>query len=81
LGIRTIEAGPEGGSIDFKETTPVNPLNLVNLVQSDPRSYTLAGPNRLRFEHSLPTIAERQTYLEELLDNIATDPHKRAADA
>ena len=81
LGIRTIEAGPEGGSIDFKETTPVNPLSLVNLVQSDPRSYTLAGPTRLRFDHSLPNIQERQRYLEQLLDNIATDPNKRAADA
>ena len=81
LGIRTIEAGPEGGSIDFKETTPVNPLSLVNLVQSDPHSYTLAGPTRLRFEQSLPDIHERQRYLEELLDTIATDPNKRAADA
>jgi transcription-repair coupling factor (superfamily II helicase) len=81
LGIRTIEAGPDGGSIDFKETTPVNPLSLVQLVQSDPRSYKLTGATRLRFERSLPDIAERHRYLEQLLDNFTTDRNKSNADA
>ncbi|MFT4518531.1 MAG: transcription-repair coupling factor (superfamily II helicase) [Halioglobus sp.] len=73
LGIRTIEAGPEGGSIDFKETTRVNPMTLVTLVQSDPRTYKLSGPTRLRFEASLPDAEERQRYLEQLLDTFAAD--------
>ncbi len=81
LGIRTIEAGPDGGSIDFKETTPVNPLSLVKLVQSDPRSYKLAGATRLRFEHSSSNIQERHRYLEQLLDTFTTDHHKSSADA
>ena len=78
LGIRTIEAGPEGGSIDFKVTTPVNPMSLVELVQSDPRSFKLSGATRLRFEHSLPDIDERQRYLEQLMDTFATEPNKSA---
>jgi transcription-repair coupling factor (superfamily II helicase) len=76
LGIRTIEAGPEGGSIDFKVTTPVNPMSLVKLVQSDPRSFKLAGATRLRFEHSLPDIDERQHYLEQLMNTFAIDTNK-----
>jgi transcription-repair coupling factor (superfamily II helicase) len=81
LGIRSIEAGPEGGSIDFKETTPVNPMSLVKLVQSDPRSYKLAGATRLRFEHSSSDIHERHRYLEQLLDTFTTDRRKSTTDA
>jgi transcription-repair coupling factor (superfamily II helicase) len=81
LGIRTIEAGPEGGSIDFKETTLVNPLSLVKLVQSNSRSYKLTTATRLRFEHSLPDIHERYRYLGELLDTLASDTRKYASDA
>jgi transcription-repair coupling factor (superfamily II helicase) len=73
LGIRSIDAGPEGGSIDFKGTTTVNPLNLVKLVQSDPRRYKLAGATRLRFEQQLPDIHDRFRYLEQLMDALATD--------
>ena len=81
LGIRTIEAGPDGGSIDFKETTRVNPLSLVKLVQSDPHTYKLAGANRLRFEQSLPDLHARQHYLEQLLETFTIDARERAADA
>ena len=79
LGIRAIEAGPEGGSIDFKQSTLVNPLTLVKLVQSDPLSYKLAGATRLRFEQSLPGSQERQHYLEQLLETFATEAGEDAA--
>lgn len=81
LGIRTIEAGPEGGSIDFKGTTPVNPLSLVELVQSDPRSYKLAGATRLRFEKELTDIHDRYQFMEQLMDSLATNPGKTSANA
>jgi transcription-repair coupling factor (superfamily II helicase) len=79
LGIRAIDAGPEGGSIEFKENTRVNPLSLVKLVQSDPLSYKLAGAMRLRFEQHLPENQDRQDYLEELLATFATDAKEDAA--
>ena len=79
LGIRTIEAGPGGGSIDFKETTKVNPLSLVKLVQSEPQSYRLAGATRLRFERELGPAADRQQYLEQLLATFASEATEDAA--
>ena len=78
LGIRSIDAGPEGGSIEFKGTTTVNPLNLVKLVQSDSRRYKLAGATRLRFEQQLPDIHDRYRYLEQLMDALATDSGKKS---
>jgi transcription-repair coupling factor (superfamily II helicase) len=73
LGIRSIEAGPMGGSIDFMETTPVNPITLVQLVQSEPRIYKLAGATRLRFEKELPESGDRKEYLENLFDMFSSD--------
>jgi transcription-repair coupling factor (superfamily II helicase) len=79
LGIRAIEAGAGGGSIDFKETTRVNPLSLVTLVQSDPRAYKLAGATRLRFERDLADKAQRVAYIEDLLARFANDATEHAA--
>ena len=79
LGIRAIEAGPEGGSIDFNTNTRVHPLSLVKLVQSDPRAYKLAGATRLRFQRELPDSRERQQYVEQLLESFAHDATENAA--
>ena len=79
LGIRAIEAGPGGGSIDFKESTRVDPLALVKLVQSDPRAYKLAGATRLRFERELPDNLQRQQFIEDLLATFTTDAKETAA--
>ena len=79
LGIRAIEAGAGGGSIDFKTNTPVNPLTLVKLVQGEPRAYKLAGATRLRFELELPDPAERQQFIEALLETFANDLTENAA--
>jgi len=81
LGIRTIEAGTEGGSIEFKVTTVIDPLRLVRLVQSDPRAYKLAGATRLRFERAMPDFQERYRFLELLLNSLATEPGKTITDA
>ncbi|MEJ2531530.1 MAG: transcription-repair coupling factor [Halioglobus sp.] len=79
LGIRSIDAGAAGGSIEFKESTQVNPLALVKLVQSEPKSYKLAGATRLRFERTLPATEERRQYIDALLDAFATDTTEDAA--
>jgi transcription-repair coupling factor (superfamily II helicase) len=59
----------------------VDPMSLVKLVQSDPRSFKLAGATRLRFEQRLPDIDERQRYLEQLMDTFITEPNKSTDDA
>ena len=81
LGIRAIEAGSEGGSIVFKETTMVEPRALVELVQSDARQFKLSGGTRLRFDKSLPDIQERHRYLQSLMDKLAPDPKMSTANA
>ena len=79
LGISGIELGPQGGSIDFKEQTGVNPMSLVKLVQSGPRSYSLQGGNRLRLERDLEDATVRYQYIEDLLEQFAADATENAA--
>ncbi|MDX1734614.1 MAG: transcription-repair coupling factor, partial [Halioglobus sp.] len=81
LGIRAIDAGPAGGSIDFSERTPVDPMTLVQLVQSQPRAFKLTAGSRLRFEKDLPEMPERLSYVEELLAMLAGSAADRAASA
>ena len=73
LGIAGIEVGAQGGNIDFKESTMVNPMSLVNLVQSDPQSYRLTGATRLRFEQDLTDTEVREQFVETLLTTFASD--------
>ncbi len=79
LGIRAIDAGPEGGNIDFKETTRVNPMSLVRLVQGEPLVYKLAGATRLRFTQAMPAKQERQQFIEDLLKTFAAEATEAAA--
>ena len=54
-------------------------MSLVKLVQSDPRSFKLAGATRLRFEHALDDKAQRQQYVEDLLARFAQEATEDAA--
>lgn len=81
LGIRTIDVGPGGGNIEFKKSTPVEPITLVRLVQSEPSIYRLAGETRLRFDIELPDAVERQQFLEVLLGRLVESPAGKSANA
>jgi transcription-repair coupling factor (superfamily II helicase) len=79
LGIAGIEVGAQGAAVDFRESTRVNPLSLVRKVQSDPRTYQLAGPTRLKIVADLPDVAKRQQFVEELLADFEADATDDAA--
>ncbi len=79
LGIARIEAGEEGGQIEFKGDTRVNPLSLVKLVQSDPRGYQFGGSTRLRFQRGLDNVAQRREFIEDLLDRFEHEATENAA--
>ncbi len=79
LGIKAIEVGAQGGTIEFKETTRVNPLSLVKLVQGDPGRYQLAGATRLRFKDDLEEPEQRRRWAEGLLASFTADAREDAA--
>ena len=68
LGIGEIDMTEEGGSIEFKPATVVEPASIVTLIQSDPQRYRLSGNNKLRVTAALPTLESRTAFIETLLD-------------
>jgi transcription-repair coupling factor (superfamily II helicase) len=71
LGLVKIEASERGGLLEFSNTPRVDPLTLVELVQSDPVQFRLDGGTRLRFGTELAGPDKRIAYLENLLGKLA----------
>jgi transcription-repair coupling factor (superfamily II helicase) len=59
LGIKKIDAGPQGGRIEFNEQPNIDPMAIIQLIQKYPQLYKLDGPNRLRFNLMQQTAVER----------------------
>ncbi len=67
LGIRKIEAGPNGGKMEFEAQPSIEPIALIKLVQSQPGMYRLAGAAALSFSAAMETTEERCQFIERLL--------------
>ena len=78
LGINRVDAGERGGALEFSDRTPIDPLNLVKLVQEQPQVFRLTQGNRLRFQCDLRVVADRLRFVQELLDSVAEDSSKVA---
>ena len=68
LGIAKLEAGEQGGRIEFSEQTRVEPLTIVQLVQSQPETYQLVGANHLKFTQNMDNSEQRLNQIAQLLD-------------
>ena len=72
LGIKKIDAGPQGGRIEFAAETPVDPLTLIKLIQSAPNRYKFEGATLFRFSVPMERAEERFNTLEALLERLLT---------
>ena len=70
LGIKKLDAGAQGGKIEFSQDTKVDPFNIVQLVQSEPHRYRLPTPNQLSFEENMEKPESRFQKIERLLDRL-----------
>ena len=70
LGIRKIEAGPQGGRLLFTEQPKIDGGKLIELIQSQPQVYALDGPSKLRFTLGMQAPADRVKVVAELLDQL-----------
>ena len=71
LGIRKIEAGPNGGKLEFEQQPLIEPIVLVKLVQTKPQTYRLAGATALSFSGDLEQPEQRFQFIEQLLATLA----------
>ncbi|QLF94325.1 transcription-repair coupling factor [Pseudomonas sp. ABC1] len=70
LGIRKIDAGPQGGRIEFDAQTSVDPMVLIKLIQSQPKRYRFDGATSFRFQVPMERAEERFNVLEALLERL-----------
>ncbi|MCG8315168.1 MAG: transcription-repair coupling factor, partial [Pseudomonadales bacterium] len=72
LGVAKIEAGPQGGRIEFGAETQVDPLTIVKMVQSQPQNYRLDGADKLKFMLESEQHDERIKIVETLLKQLSS---------
>lgn len=67
LGIVHIDAGSGGGKIAFSAKPSIDPMRLVQLVQSSPAVYRLEGSGLLRFKQPSETVEQRLQLIDDIL--------------
>ncbi|MCP4699849.1 MAG: transcription-repair coupling factor [Gammaproteobacteria bacterium] len=70
LGMRKIELGPEGGRILFVPEPSVDPLNVIQLIQKNPRAYKAGPDNSLRINMRLEDFEARARVLNKLINRL-----------
>ncbi len=70
LGVKRLEAHAQGGAILFTENTPVDPMHLVSLLQTQSRTFKLDGPTKLKFNIKLEDARTRISWITELLKSF-----------
>ena len=59
LGIRKLELGPTGGRCHFLPQPNIDPMSVIRLIQSQPKVYSMDGPDKLRIRMELPDAGSR----------------------
>ena len=71
IGISRIEASAVGGSIEFSDSTKVNPMSIIGLIQKQPSVYKMDGANKLKFKRSSEDSKARFILITSLLDDLS----------
>ncbi|MBF8693206.1 transcription-repair coupling factor [Pseudomonas fulva] len=74
LGIKKVDAGPNGGKLEFEAETPVDPLTLIKLIQGQPKRYKFEGATQFRFMVPMERPDERFNTLEALFERLTPKP-------
>jgi transcription-repair coupling factor (superfamily II helicase) len=70
LGLKRFDVGPLGGVVEFGSEHTVEASAVLKLVQKEPRSYRLDGPDRLRFTRRLDSGEARVAAADALLSAL-----------
>lgn len=70
LGVKKIDAGENGGYIEFSSNTRIDPMKIVTLVQSSPDIYQLKGATRLNFSLAMADVEQRISWVSEFVTSL-----------
>jgi transcription-repair coupling factor (superfamily II helicase) len=71
LGIRKLELGPTGGRVIFLAKPTIDPMSVIRLIQNQPKTYSMEGPDKLRVRMELPDAGSRLRTARGLLALLA----------
>jgi len=71
LGISKIDANDQGGKVEFIDKPKVKPETIIKLIQTQPLTFKLEGPTRIKFVLNKHTINERIELIRLLLEKFA----------
>jgi transcription-repair coupling factor (superfamily II helicase) len=73
LGIRKIDANATGGRVLFHPNPEIDPMKVIQLIQTQSQTYKLDGPEKLRFIAPLETAEARIAFVEKLVELLGGD--------
>ncbi|QJR79508.1 transcription-repair coupling factor [Alteromonas pelagimontana] len=73
LGILKIDLSAQGGTVEFKEHTSVDPGYIIQLVQTKPQTFKFEGSQKLRIVKYTETAKERLDLVENILADFAKE--------
>ena len=71
MGIRKLDLGENGGRIVFEAQPSIDPVAVIQMIQKQPRIYSMEGPDKLRIKLPLPDPADRFNAARGLLAALA----------
>ncbi len=71
LDILTIDFSDQGGRMVFSEQPNIDPMKIINLIQTQPDGYKLDGNSKLRLLKKENSIDRQFAYLNNLLDSFS----------
>ncbi|AHG87371.1 Transcription-repair-coupling factor [Bibersteinia trehalosi USDA-ARS-USMARC-190] len=70
LGLKKVEAGINGGFLEFKPTATPDPMKFITLIQKQPAVYSFEGAVKFKFRLPLEENNKRLEFVENLLREI-----------
>lgn len=72
FGIHTVELGEEKGKLIFADSTAIDPMTIVSLVQNHNDTYQFEGTSSLLISQKLENFEDRVIFLKELIKTLTT---------
>ncbi len=73
IGIEKIDIGEDSGKIVFTPSPNINPMKIIQLIQSDPQQYRFDGKQTLRIQCQSGELEDRFKQVENLLKKLTAD--------
>ncbi|MFA9499319.1 transcription-repair coupling factor [Mannheimia sp. E30BD] len=70
FGLKKIDAGINGGYLEFKPTAQLDPMKFIQLIQKQPAVYSFEGAVKFRFKLALEENKARLEFVTDLIDKL-----------